>query len=251
VFEEGIFLGRTFSLGQVPPRRVRQLQEDVKRGRLIPFKRMMRMSLDDWAIALSGDGTRGATQYNQAWAMCHFLICATKDGEPIYRKRFLELLNRIHGGDDGYDAFTAAFSDNIDGFQTRFLEFAQSMRPTSEATMIERQDILADMLKALSGRGKSFDTIAEFRSALSEGGYRMAYQKGDVKWTTAQDPTTYFNNLTGEPLSRDEIYFERRSGSPLPDLVLRAPRQIKLRTRFHPASSGRVEHEVLIDEAAR
>src|SRR6185295_13641529 len=31
VFEEGIFMGRSFSLGQVPPRRVRQLQYDIQR----------------------------------------------------------------------------------------------------------------------------------------------------------------------------------------------------------------------------
>src|SRR5436309_10317166 len=35
VFEEGIFMGRSFTLGQVPPRRVRQLQADMKNKRLI------------------------------------------------------------------------------------------------------------------------------------------------------------------------------------------------------------------------
>src|SRR5262245_52158933 len=81
VFEEGIFMGRSFSLGQVPPRRVRQLQADLKidaktrKSRMIPFRDMMKMSLDDWAVALSEEGMRGtgqyrgATQYNQAWAM--------------------------------------------------------------------------------------------------------------------------------------------------------------------------------------
>src|SRR5437762_5099352 len=33
VFEEGIFMGRSFTLGQVPPRRVRQLQSDVRNHR--------------------------------------------------------------------------------------------------------------------------------------------------------------------------------------------------------------------------
>ena len=36
----------------------------------------------------------------------------------------------------------------------------------------------------------------------------------------------------------------------IPDLVLRAPRQIKLRTRFHQVGK-KIEHEVLIDEPAR
>jgi hypothetical protein len=251
VFEEGIFLGRSFSLGQVPPRRVRQLKADIEAKRLIPFTKMMDLSLDDWSTALSGEGLRGATQYNQAWAMCHFLIFASRDGEPVYRRRFLDLLNRIHKGTAPEAAFKEAFSNNIPGFQSRFHEFARALQPTNEATMIERQDVLADMLTALAERGKRFDTLGEFRDALKTGGYRMSYQKGDVKWSSEPDPTAYFENLNGESLTREEMYFESRQGAPIADLVLRAPRQIKLRTRFHDAPGQKVEHEVLIDEPAR
>jgi hypothetical protein len=256
VFEEGIFFGRTFSLGQVPPRRVRQLQADMRARRLIPFRKMMAMSLDDWSVALSsGDGTRGATQYNQAWAMCHFLIFAGPPDQPTYRRRFLDLLSRIHAGVPGDRAFREAFSDNIDGFQQRFLEFVRgTLRPTPEATLIERQDVLADMLVALRGRGLEFDSIDALKHTLARGGYRMSYQKGDLKWQSDPDASTYFSNLDGEPLTRDEMYFEWRGGgdAPMPDLVLRAPRQIKLRTRFHRVPSTRkIEHEVLIDGPAR
>ena len=252
VFEEGIFLGRSFKLGEVPPRRVRQLQLDIDSGRLIPFREIMMMSLDDWSVALNDkQGSRGATQYNQAWAMCHFLIFAQKNGDTIYRKRFLDMLTRIHKGDDGMTAFTASFSDNIDGFETQFRKFATGLESTPAATMIERQDILADMLTILAQRGHRFDDVEDFRKTLANGGYRMSYQKGDLKWTTEADPTTYFNNLNGDELTRDEMKFESRSNAPIPDLVLRAPRQLKLRTRFHDAPQGKIEHEVLIEEAAR
>jgi hypothetical protein len=253
VFEEGIFLGRTFSLGQVPPRRVRQLQADNKHRRLIPFRKMMDMSLEDWSVALAGEGTRGATQYNQAWAMCHFLIFAGPQGQPTYRKRFLDLLGRIHAGVPGRQAFRETFSDNIEGFQQRFLEFVRNdLEPTPEATIIERQDVLADMLAALADRGQRFDTIADFRNALSTGGYRMTYQKGDVRWQSDADPGTYFSDLDGTPLAGDEMFFDWRGGDTvLPDLVLRAPRQLKLRTKFHNPSGKKIEHEVLIDEPAR
>ena len=252
VFEEGIFLGRSFTLGQVPPRRVRQLQIDIRKGRLIPFPRMMTMTLDDWSAALGDkDGTVGATQYNQAWAMCHFLIFEQRDGEPVYRRRFLDMLRRIHRGEDPMAAFTAAFSDNIAGFESLFRKFAANLQSTPAATLIERQDILADMLTILAGRGQRFDSIEEFRKTLANGGYRMSYQKGDLKWTTDADPTTYFNNLNGDELTRDQMYFETRSGAPIDDLVLRAPRQLRLRTRFHDAPGSKIEHEVLIDEPAR
>ncbi len=38
VFEEGIYDGRVFRIGQVPPRRVRQLQYDVDHNKLIDFQ---------------------------------------------------------------------------------------------------------------------------------------------------------------------------------------------------------------------
>jgi hypothetical protein len=252
VFEEGIFLGRTFTLGQVPPRRVRQLQADIANNRLVPFRDIMAMTLDDWALALNDKhATRGATQYNQAWAMCHFLIFAERDGETIYRRRFLDMLARVHRGEDAQAAFTAAFSNNIEGFETLFRKWAATLKSTPAATMIERQDILADMLTILAGQGQRFDTIDEFRKTLANGGYRMSYQKGDLKWTTEADPTTYFNNLDGNELTESQMFFESRSNAPLPDLVLRAPEQLRLRTRFHDAPGQKIEHEVLIDEVAR
>ena len=250
VFEEGIFMGRTFSLGQVPPRRMRQLQADIEARRLVSFRKFMDYSLEDWSVALTEEGMRGAAQYNQAWAMCHFLIYAGSPGEPIYRRRLLDLLNRLHDGQRSDRAFREAFSDNIDGFQQRFLEFARNLTPTPQASMIERQEILADMLIALDQRGERFDAIGDFRRAMSRNGYRMSYTKGDLRWQTSSDSDTYFENLDGTRLTSDELRFEIRNGAPLPDVVLRAPRQIKLRTRFHQAGS-KIEHEVLIDEPAR
>jgi hypothetical protein len=79
----------------------------------------------------------------------------------------------------------------------------------------------------------------------------MQYQKGDVRWNSDPDPRTYFNNLDGTPLNSDEMYFEPRTGAAIPDLVMNAPQQIKLRTRFHDAPEKRIEHEVLVDEPAR
>jgi len=252
VFEEGIFLGRSFTLGQVPPRRVRQLQADIHNGRLVPFREIMTMSLDDWSSALNDKhATRGATQYNQAWAMCHFLIFAQRNGDNVYRRRFLDMLARVHRGEDGMAAFTAAFSANIDGFESRFKEFAADLESTPAATMIERQDILADMLTILADQGQRFNTIEEFRKTLANGGYRMSYQKGDLKWTTEADPTTYFNNLNGDELTETQMFFDPRGNAPLPDLVLRAPKQLQLRTRFHDAPRNKIEHEVLIDEAPK
>jgi hypothetical protein len=249
-FEEGIWTGTDFMVGQVPPRRVRQLQEDMKAKRLLPFRSFMSYTHEEWSGNLTNDAERGATQYNQAWAMVHFLVHASNGREP-YRPRLIELLRLLHAGTDAEDAFRTAFSDNIEGFQQRFVEFARTLAPTPEAAMIERQDVLADLLTALDARGDRFDSVAAFRSAVTNGGYRLHYTKGRIRWQTAADPLMYFSDLDGHPFKRDELFFERRAAAPLPDIVCRCTAGVQLRTRFHEAGGNEIEHEVLIEPRPR
>jgi hypothetical protein len=249
-FEEGIWTGQYFAIGQVPPRRVRQLQEDMKAQRLLPFRTFMSLTHEEWGQNLTRDAERGATQYNQAWAMVHFLVHANNGREP-YRPRLIQLLKMIHGGAEPDVAFREAFSDNIEGFQQRFVEWARTLAPTPEANMLERQDVLADLLTALEERGERFDELAEFRMAVVTGGYRLHYTKGRIKWQTAADPLLYFSDLDGRPFRKDELYFERRAGAPLPDVVCRPADGIQLRTRFHEAGGNSIEHEVLVQPTAR
>src|SRR3954470_13035285 len=81
MFQEGIWTGRTFLLGQVPPRRVRQLQQDIAVIRLVDFRAMLKMSLNEWNRTLDSDRLAGSRQYTQAWAMCHFLVYASENGK--------------------------------------------------------------------------------------------------------------------------------------------------------------------------
>src|SRR5438105_4589912 len=55
VFEEGIWTGRYFIIGEVPQRRVRQLKQDIATQRVIDFKAMMAMTLKDWNQSLEKD----------------------------------------------------------------------------------------------------------------------------------------------------------------------------------------------------
>jgi len=252
VFEEGIWTGRNFLLGQIPPRRIRQLQNDIASNKLIDFHTMLTMSHKDWNTVLNSDRMRGATEYTQAWAMCEFLIYAGEhEGSPRghakYRARFLDMLQRIHAGTDAMAAFTQAFSPNYDGFQTLFTRWAAGLVPSPEATLIERQNILADMLSKFSQEGRRFDAMDAFRQTLIRGGYQMQYTVNNVKWETDANPRIYFRDLDGRPYNSDEQYFDVRDGAPLPDLVCDAVAQIHLRTRFYDLPGNGIEHETLVE----
>jgi hypothetical protein len=247
LFEEGLWTGQTFKLGQVPPRRLRELQAEMKARKLIPFKTLMAMTPEEWAGGMKNTA-RGAVQYNQAWAMVHFLVYAADgNGAAIYRRRFIDMLNRLHAGADGAAAFNAAFSDNLDGFQARFRDWAPTLTATPEAILIEREDLLAFVLSELLERGKRFDSIEELHQAFIHAGYGIRVRKGEESWKLPDaNPAVLFSTLDGEPLSTDELFFSPRSGAPLPDIVMRQPHQIRLRAIFHDVPGG-VEHEVLVE----
>lgn len=247
LFEEGIWTGDSFWLGQAPPRRIRQLRADQKNGKIIDFEQVLRMTPEQWAANLTGDEGMGAVEYNQSWAMVYFLAHARdKEGKDKYRARLINMLKLIHDGQDGDTAFRQAFSDNIKGFQARFTEYAQALEPTREASMMDRQGVLGDLLGELNKRGKRFANFPSFKRAAMAGGYRMHYTKGELQWDSDPDLRIYFADLDGKALPPEQLYFEPRFGAPLPDIVCRYTTKFVLRTRFFSAGE-KIEHEVLVE----
>jgi len=246
LFEEGIWTGSSFELGEIPPRRVRQLRADQAGKRLTQFREFMSMDIDRWNRQLAREPSLAAAQYNQAWAMVHFLVFSSEDGKPKYRKRFIDMLKLIHDGSDVQSAFAQALSKNVEGFQTRFAEFIATLSPTPRATQIERLEVLGDLLTELDRTGRRYDSVEEFRKDLANNRYRLRYSKGEVRWSSESDPQVYFLAPDGRPLRDDEMYFATRSGAPLSDLVYRGPGPLKLRMRFYDIGNS-VAHELLVE----
>jgi hypothetical protein len=250
MFEEGIWTGDSFWIGQAPPRRIRQLRSDTENQKIIDFQELMSLTPEQWAANLTGDHDLGATQYNQSWAMVYFLVLSKgPDGKEKYRSRLLNMLRLLHEGKDGDEAFHLAFSTNIKGFQDRFFEWAGEFRATEEATMIERQGVLGDLLYELEKRGKKFPDLPSFKRSAVTGGYRMHYAKGELQWDTERDLRVYFADIAGRPLPPEQLCFEKNPAAPLPDILCRCP-SYQLRTRFYQ-TGDKIEHEVLVESPGR
>jgi hypothetical protein len=71
-----------------------------------------------------------------------------------------------------------------------------------------------------------------------------------VKWTTSDTPQIYFADLDGRIYSPNDLFFQRSSGAPLPDIVCHAAGQLQLRTHFYHGEKE-IEHEVLIEPFGR
>lgn len=247
-FEEGLWNGDGFLLGEVPPRRIRQLQADLKGDRLVSFSTLLAMTPNQWSQRLTSNRADGATQYNQSWAMVHFLAMAKDaDGDFLYRPRLLKMLRLLHEGARADQAFERAFGNNIAGFERHFVGYGLTLRPTPEATLIEHNDVLADLLIDLSRDGRRFDDIDSFRRFVVAGRYTMHYVHGDLEWDTDPDMSHYFCDLRGTPFRNDELYFSLRNGAPLRDIVCRCGDQLLLRTRFYDADQGQLDHQLSIE----
>lgn len=247
-FEEGLWNGDGFLHGQVPPRRLRQLQADIKSGRLLSFTELLHMNNDTWTARLAASRADGVTQYNQSWAMIHFLVTAQGDsGQYLYRSRLIDMLRLLHAGKSGDDAFRASFGTNVEGFRDRFIDYANKLQPTPEATLIENQGVLADLMIDFNRSGRRFNDIASLRRFVIKGRYALHYSRGELTWDTDPDMNNYFCDLAGRPFDSDELYLSPRTGAPLPDVVCRYAGRLVLRTRFHDAEDGVIDHELLIE----
>ena len=65
------------------------------------------------------------------------------------------------------------------------------------------------------------------------------------RWSSEADPSKYFCGLDGHVLRDDELYFETRPQSPLPDMVYRGG-IVNLRTRFYDLGDS-LQHEILVE----
>jgi uncharacterized protein DUF1570 len=247
VFEEGVWIGSQFRIGQVPPRRLRQLQQDLARQRFMSFREFLALSDTQWRAEFS-DANKSASQYSQAWAITHFLIFAPDaNGSPKYRSRLVQMLKLLDKGRTADQAFVECFSDNYDGFEQRFLEYATALKPTTESVYLEYQSVLGDMLAVLESKGQKFEDAQAFRKFLTDGGLRLRYSKGDVQWSTDTDPAIYFRDAQGHPMSDRQFYFSVRGGAPLPDIMCRPVDGLTFRTIFHD-EPGKIDHETLIED---
>jgi Protein of unknown function (DUF1570) len=246
IFQEGIWTGKSFLVEQIPPRRIRQLRADMAGGKLTPFENFLTLDHKEWARIMR-DRERGATMYNQAWAMVHFLIYAADErGEPMYRERYIKMLRLLHEGAEGKEAFRLCFGDNYSGFQRRFVEWAQTLQPTPAASYVERVEVLADMMMLLRERGMKFESPVELRQHVTRGKYQLQYTTGQLRWSSEPDVGTYFRDLQGRELEGEQIRFENRSGAPLPDVVIRPAGRLEFRARFYVGVDGKLEREVVV-----
>jgi len=142
-YQHSRFQNGQLELGEVPPERVIRLKEAIKGHKIIHLARMLRMSNLDWLNAVYVGAPHAGLQYDQAWAMVHFLAFA---GNQRYRGPFKQFIYYISRGREPYEAWEQTFGTNFTAFEDRWIDYIESLDATENLPCRERLDILGRLM---------------------------------------------------------------------------------------------------------
>jgi hypothetical protein len=243
LYNDAIWTGSRYIIGEVYPRRVRRLNEDIKNRSFVRFEKMITMDHKTWNESLNAKDETATTYYNQAWAMVYFL---TQSGANAQTKQLTGYLTQLHNGADPNAAWKTFFPDTK-SLETQFANWVTRVSPTPGGTLIERQEVLGDFY-VYSRQYRKFQTLPDFRNFVTQSAMWITYKSGGVTWKTDRGDV-YFRNLSNEIWPEAQLYFDARSDGE-PDIVCVPDGKTTMRTRFYTRGKE-IEHELLFDVGAR
>ena len=236
-FQNARFVRGRLEIGQVPLFRLGVLKKALKENRLIPLSRMLGMPGGDWAAAVRGSAPDKALQYQQAWAMVHFL----EQGEGgKYRAPFLQYLHYLSRGGSAMEAWEQAFGTPTGAFEVRWKEYVQGLKPTAGLDCRTKISLLGNMAVRAGARAdfvKDIGTLHKAALAGALGGWKVTL--GDIEHLI-DDPEGIEDlfHCPDDTRGRRAISYELVPGKPGETPVVRCTHHIGyvLETEYEPSA---------------
>lgn len=190
-FEDGIFDNGKLYLDMANARRIDSVREAIRRGRTVPFDKMLSMTDEAWGRTLNTDAAAAGLQYDQAWSMVFFLATAD-DGK--YVQPFRAYLHDVAGGRDSNLAFQDAFkSRDVSPFENAWRAHALNVTPDALNIALHRLNFLGHALQFLHDNDiDPGHSMASVRDQLRRIGYRIVWMNHGVPTEmTAFDESVY------------------------------------------------------------
>ena len=183
-YEHAQFRGGGLEVGQVPPGRVASLRLAMKEGRLLPLARMRSMTNKEWLAAVNSKAAHAALQYDQAWAMVHFLAYG---GNQKYRASFLQFIHYVARDEKADQAWDLALGRDDKIFEQRWREYTESLQPSAELDCRMQLRVLGLLAVRAAQKPEWVKDMATFRAAVLEGRLGKWTMKSDAGFTIASD----------------------------------------------------------------
>jgi hypothetical protein len=229
--------------GQIPVTTLAQVQAAVKADRHIPFEQLITMSDEEWSNRVK----RGSAslQYEQSWAIIHFLV-----SDPKYQRPLINYLMMVSKGTPSRDAFARSFgAANYKLFEEAWKKWIVTAEPNPEKIAAMRLMFIGQGAEWLMEQNRPVDTLETIREQLKERRFRMSFNVGfDQKLEiSAQDEQTFQPPDSGNPKSPSSLEQTAgaTAGSP-PELAVRGLRlAVKLKWT---ESGGKPSPQVVYEE---
>jgi len=165
-FKYGQFRGGPLEVGQVPSAPVGAVRRAIAEGRFIPVARLLALSAEEWAAAVSAGGPSAHLQYHEAWSLVYFL--QTADGGR-YRTPFLQYITYVARGMTGQQAWAQTFGADTTAIEKRLRQFMADLKPTVGMGCRWNLKVLGLLLGSLPSGTEIPTDMAGVRAAALDG----------------------------------------------------------------------------------
>lgn len=140
-FGESMFTGDGYVSGLVNAERLERIRRTLDADQFLPMGRMMDMTLDAWNADLRLEN------YDQAWAMVHFLAHADNGR---HQRPLAQFIQRVGRGEEQVSAWRNTFG-GLDGMDVAFAAFWRDYDPDAAESL--RAEVTLRTLTSYLGRG--------------------------------------------------------------------------------------------------
>jgi hypothetical protein len=164
-YEHGQFSRGTLEIGEVPAERVGAIQKALAENRAIPLATLLAMSNEQWLASVHAGQSHAYLQYCQSWSMVQFLAYGEKGK---YRSAFEQYLYFVSRGHSSKEAWDKAFGGDMAGFESRWRQYVQGLKPSGAADCRLHLQLLGMLLVRARDKPEPWKDIGTFRKALLE-----------------------------------------------------------------------------------
>ena len=198
-FGAAIVVDDKVRLGIVDEQRVETVREALRTRQAIDFDQLLNISPQQWHQNMNGGTRQGRLQYDQSWAIVHFLIHG--DGGR-YQKAFSSYLTLISQGRDHEQAFRESFgTTNTGPFARRWEKFIAEVEVDHYSTALRRIRFLGAGLEYLMAEGSEMpQDVNQLAEALKARQFRLTRvtESGSATIAAADDSLYAYDDRDGQ-----------------------------------------------------
>ncbi|MEM9419281.1 MAG: DUF1570 domain-containing protein [Planctomycetota bacterium] len=213
-FGAAIVVDGKVRMGVVDETRVERIQQALKNKQALSFRELLGIQSEHWHSNMLSGSPKGYLQYDQSWAVVHFLVHGDRGK---YKKAFGNYLVLISQGATHDQAFGRTFGDDTRRFEARWEKFIENVEPDDYSIALKRIQFLGEGLRFLKTQNADTpESSRDLRKALQSRGFRLTWitQSGKTVVDSANNSLYSYTDSKGDSHRFEIVPAEEDSNMP-------------------------------------